>query len=199
MSLKSPFALAAAMAFLVLACLTVNVYFYPSEEVDQTAKQIIEEIRGPVPPQAGEEGKEGGGSGGGEEGSQGRYLTGIAYAAEKETTVSSPGIDALKAKIKGRFEALKPFFDAGAIGETNEGLVAIRDAAAVQMKDRARLNRIVDEENADRKALYKEVAQELGVEAKDLPRVVRSFAEQWQEFAQPGWWTQDAAGNWKKR
>ena len=55
------------------------------------------------------------------------------------------------------------------------------------MKDRATLNRIVNEENEDRKALYKEVAKELGVEDKDLPKVRRSFAEKWQAFAGAGW------------
>ena len=67
------------------------------------------------------------------------------------------------------------------------------------MKDRATLNRIVNEENADRKALYQEVAKELGVETKDLPKVRQSFARKWQAFAGAGWWVQDAAGNWSKR
>ena len=45
------FAAAALTVSIVAACLTVNVYFYPSEEVDKTAKKIIEDIRsgGPMP------------------------------------------------------------------------------------------------------------------------------------------------------
>ena len=77
--------------------------------------------------------------------------------------------------------------------------MAIRDASVLPMKDRANVNRIVNEENADRKVLYELVAKELGVEAKDLPKVQRSFAEKWQEFAGAGWWVQDTAGNWSKR
>ncbi len=38
-----------------------------------------------------------------------------------------------------------------------------------------------------------------GVEAKDLPKVRRSFAQKWQAFASAGWWIQDVAGNWNKR
>jgi len=192
---RNPLVVATVVTVAVAACLTVNVYFYPSEEVDQTAKRIIEDIRGTATPENNpeeapkKEGPE----------SQGWHLTGIAHAAGKETTVSSPAIDALKGKIKQRFDALKPFFNAGAIGEGNDGLVAIRDASVLPMKDRANLNRIVNQENGDRQALYELVAKELGVEAKDLPKVRRSFADQWQEFARKGWWVQDAAGSWSKR
>ncbi len=195
MSPRNPYLFAAVVTVVLAACLTVNVYFYPSEEVDQTAQQIIEDIRGTILPEndlekpPGEEGA----------GSQGWNLTGIAHAAGKETTVSSPAIDAIKKRISQRFDALKPYFKAGAIGEGNDGLVAIRDASVLPMKDRANVNRIVNEENTDRKVLYELVAKELGVEAKDLPKVRRSFAEKWQEFAGAGWWVQYAAGRWSKR
>jgi uncharacterized protein YdbL (DUF1318 family) len=198
MATKNPFAMAAAVMFALAACLTVNVYFYPSEEVDQAAQEIIEDIRGSAMPGNDAEGSEDLEEAG-DGGSTLWRLTGIAYAAGRETKVSSPAIDALEEKIRKRFDELKPFFEAGAIGETNDGLVEIRDASVLPMKDRARLNRIVKEENADRKALYEEVAKELGVEAKDMPKLRRSFAEKWQEFTQPGWWVQDVAGNWRKR
>ena len=195
MSPRNPYLFAAVVTVALVACLTVNVYFYPSEEVDQTARKIIEDIRGTVMPENDleETPKEEGA------GSQGWHLTGVAHAADKETTVSSPAIDSIKEKIKQRFDDLKPYFNAGAIGEANDGLVAIRDASVLPMKDRANLNRIVNEENADRKALYEEVAKELGVEDKDLPKVRRSFADKWQAFAGTGWWVQDVAGNWSKR
>ena len=198
MSTRSLFALGAIATIAIVACLTVNVYFYPSEEVDQTAKQIIEDIRGAALPENEQEetirekGEE-------ETDLDWWRLTAVAYAAGKETTVSSPAIDSLKQKIKDRFNDLKPYFAAGAVGEAKDGLVEIRDASVLPMKDRAKLNRIVNEENTDRRALYKEVAKELDVEAKDLPKVQKSFADQWQEFARPGWWIQDEAGNWNKR
>jgi uncharacterized protein YdbL (DUF1318 family) len=198
MSTRSLLVFAAIATIVIVACLTVNVYFYPSEEVDQTAKQIIEDIRGGALPENEQEEteKEEGAS---ETELEWWHLTAVAYAAGEETKVSNPAILSLKQKIKERFNDLKPYFKAGAIGEGNDGLVAIRDASVLPMKDRATLNRIVKEENKDRKALYKEVAKELGVEGKDLPKVQKSFAEKWQEFARSGWWIQDEAGNWNKR
>ncbi len=195
---RNPYVFAVAVTIVLAACLTVNVYFYPSEEVDQTARQIIEDIRGAAMPENDPENLEGAEDAGEVESKRWR-MTGVAHAADRETTVSSPAIDSIKERIKQRFDDLKPLFDAGAIGEANDGLLVIRDASVLPMKDRANLNRIVKEENADRKALYQEVAKELGVEDKDMPKVRRSFATKWQAFAGSGWWIQDVAGNWSKR
>ena len=49
---RNPYVFAAAVTVTLVACLTVNVYFYPSEEVDQTARQIIEDIRGAALPES---------------------------------------------------------------------------------------------------------------------------------------------------
>lgn len=198
MPTRSVLVFAAIAVSVIVACLTVNVYFYPSEEVDQTAKQIIEDIRGAALPEN-EEGNAEEKKGGEESELEWWRLTAVAYAAGKETTVSSPAIDSLKKRLKERFNEMKPYFDSGAIGEGSDGLVAIRDASVLPMKDRATLNRIVNEENTDRRALYKEVAKELGVEDKDLPKVHKSFADQWRGSARPGWFVQDDAGNWAKR
>jgi len=187
---------AGLLAFSLAACLTVNVYFYPSKEVDETAKLIIEDIRGMTVPPAEEatpqeENKEDKSSGGWD-------WTATAWAAEPETTVSSPGILAIKAKLKVRSPSLIPFFRSGAMGEGNNGLVVLRDVSAVSMKDRARLNSLVKEENQDREALYAEIAKELGVKDKDLPKVQQSFAKEWQKTAGSGWWVQKESGEWVK-
>lgn len=198
MHTKNPIALAAVLTVALAACLTVNVYFYPSEEVDRTAKQIIEDIRG-TSVQENESGEPGAGAGKEGTKSQRGLFVGTAYAAGRETTVSTPAIDAIKARIKQRSGTLTPYFDAGAIGEGNDGLVAVRDASVLPMKDRAALIRIVRDENGDRMDLYKEVAKAIGVQDQDLPQVQASFAKQWREFARAGWWVQDEAGNWTKR
>jgi uncharacterized protein len=186
----------AAIACVILAaCLTVNVYFYPSKEVDETAKQIIEDIRGgTAPEQQGTPTEEKPA----DQTSRTWDLVSAACAAEPETTVSNPAIVSLKAKLKSRSPLLLPYFQAGALGEGNDGIVVIRDISAVSMKDRARLNSLVKEENQDRLALYGEVGKELKVKDSDLPRVQKSFAKEWQKTAGSGWWVQKDAGEWAK-
>jgi uncharacterized protein YdbL (DUF1318 family) len=195
MSTNNSLVLSAVLMALLVACLTVNVYFYPSEEVDLTAKEIIEDIRGSAIPED-EEDKEDNGYG---DASPGEWLlVEIAYAGEEETSVSNPAIESLKVTLKERSKTLGPYFSAGAIGEGNDGFVVIRNASAVSMKDRAKLNGIVKEENADRKALYKEVAEELAVKDEDLPKVQKSFANQWRQTVRKGWWFQDDLGEWNQ-
>jgi len=195
MSTRNSLVLSGVLMACLVACLTVNVYFYPAQEVDQTAKEIIEDIRSSAIPEDDQDKSE---KGSGDAGLGEWLFVGVAYAAEEETTASSPAIDSLKAKLKERSKVLAVYFDAGAIGEGNDGFVAIRDASVVSMKDRARLNGIVNEENADRRALYKEVAKALEVKDEDLPQVQKSFANQWRQTVRKGWWFQDDLGEWSK-
>ena len=195
MSTRNSTVLSTVLLASLVACLTVNVYFYPSAEVDQTAREIIEDIRGPAIP---EDEEDKGDIGQGDASPGAWRLVGVAYAGEEETAVSNPAIDSLKAKLKERSGNLGLYFDAGAIGEGNDGFVAIRDPSAVPMKDRAKLNGMVKEENADRKALYKEVAKALEVKDEDMPQVEKSFAYQWRQTVRKGWWFQDDLGEWNK-
>jgi len=181
-----------------VACLTVNVYFYPSEKVDKAATQIVEEIREKTlnVPQTGEPG-----SSENQEGSGLREWTLIkmAHAASDATTVTNAVIEAIKSKIIKRAATLFAYFDAGAIGEGNDGFVAVRNISVLPMKDRAKLNPVVKAENEDRTALYKEVARELGVKEGDIMKVQKDFAKQWQQSARAGWQIQGEDGQWSQR
>lgn len=197
MSSKSPLRAAGLLVLMLAACLTVNVYFYPSKEVDQTAKKIIEDIRGAAVEKAGE------GEGAktidkDDKSSQGWGLVESAYADSRETAVTNPTIDAIKESLKKRSPKLIPYFESGAIGEGNQGILVIKDISVLPMRDRAKLNAVVKEENDDREKLYQEVAKELGVKDKDLPQVRQSFAKEWQKFARSGWWIQLQSGDWKR-
>jgi uncharacterized protein YdbL (DUF1318 family) len=87
-----------------------------------------------------------------------------AYAQEA-TSVSTPAIRALKDSMKSRFPSLKPYFDAGNIGETNLGMLEVRDEAGLNLQAKAALRNLVKDENSDRARLYAEVAQALKIEA----------------------------------
>ena len=61
--------------------------------------------------------------------------------------------------MESRFDAsLRAGFDSGALGFTRDGLVVVRDAAKLQLKDRVAVNQAVADDNRDRKAVYREVA-----------------------------------------
>jgi uncharacterized protein YdbL (DUF1318 family) len=172
----------------VVSCVTVNIYF-PAAEVQKAADEIVEGVRGQ---QGGEQPKKNDGS----------WLLpigpSIAYA-QVDVNVTTPAIRALKESLKNRFPSLKPYYDRGALGETNQGLVEQRDVDGLNLKEKAELKRLVDEENKDRMGLYGEIikANEYGKEV--MPQVQKIFANSWRESAGAGWWVQQDDGKWTKK
>ena len=74
-----------------------------------------------------------------------------------------------------------------------------RDANAVPLADRNRARKLVSDENADRNALYREIASANGHPEWEAD-IRRTFARRWVERgAQPGWYYQDASGAWAKK
>jgi uncharacterized protein YdbL (DUF1318 family) len=113
--------------------------------------------------------------------------------------VSSSEIRAITASMQARFGQLEPFFDSGVIGLTANGLIEIRDIGVAPLPDRARVKRLVADDNSDRDALYAAIARE-----NEHPEweedIRRIFAQRWvARGAKPGWYFLDAEGNWKQR
>jgi uncharacterized protein YdbL (DUF1318 family) len=197
----SPVPLVAAL--LLSACVTINVYF-PAAEAKEAAKEFVEKIideQGAAPaaqPPAG---------GGGSAAHSRRVpafdpwmLLGVspAYAQSPDFNIKTPSILAIQKRMEDRFDGqLRPHFDSGALGFTEDGLVVVRDAAAIPLKDRVPVNTAVADENRDRKAVYREIAVANG--HPEWEGQIRSvFAKQWVDSAKGGWWYQ-RGGAWKQK
>jgi uncharacterized protein YdbL (DUF1318 family) len=180
---------------LAVACITVNIYF-PEATVKKTAEEIVDEVR----PQETKEIKVPAAASEVKALSRkvGFSLVPSAYAQE-ETTVSTPTIRALKDSLKQRFPDLKPFYDGGQIGETNKGWVEVRGESGLDLKKKAALRSLVKDENEDRRKLYAEVAKALNIDANQIGRIQKIFAETWISRSSPGWWVQKEDGAWAKK
>ena len=124
-----------------------------------------------------------------------------AYAAESQPDINirTPAIQAIEARMRGRFQStLQGLLESGAIGFTHNGDVAIRDASKIPLAQRGQATRAVAAENADRAELYKQIAAANG-HPEWAQRMRESFAKQWISRARPGWYYQDASGNWQKK
>ncbi|MCX7626985.1 MAG: YdbL family protein [Methylophilaceae bacterium] len=121
----------------------------------------------------------------------------LALAAA-DLEINTPAIGALKSSMQARHAQLAPHYASGAIGLTRDGLVALRDANAVPLKDRQAVNALVAAENGDRNALYKEIAVANGHPEWEA-EVRNTFAQRWIQKAQAGWWYQDATGGWARK
>ena len=183
------------LSLLTAACVTINVYF-PAAAVEKAADRIIEDIWGAPAPSSGMLPT-----------TERVYIAQSPFwldlfirpaNAQAEINVSTPAIDKLKKSMSARFGQLEPLFNSGALGLTADGLVSIRDANAVGLKERAQAQKLVKQENADRSALYREIAK-----ANDHPEwesdIRATFAKQWIKNARSGWWYQNSKGAWQQR
>jgi uncharacterized protein YdbL (DUF1318 family) len=184
-------------AFLVSSCVTVNIYF-PAAAVERAADQIVKETWGDPAEKARKEPP------------QSRFvnpeavrvvfnLVNEAHAQEADIDVSNPAIRALKDSIKKRSDSIKPFMDRGNVGITRDGLLTIRGTDGLNLKERAEAQQLVEAENRDREALYLEIAKANNIARESVPKIKAIFARSWIEQARPGWWIQDAQGNWLKK
>jgi len=206
---KRSLALLAPIA--VVSCVTVNIYF-PAAAVEKAADQIILDVwhqqggaaeatkAATTPPAAKNSGAKN------EHSALDprrivvtalSAISGEAHAQNVDFNASSPQIEQIKARMASRFGELRPFLDSGAVGLTGDGLVAVHDANAASMAERARMNQLVNAENKDRKALYQAIA-----DANNQPgwagQIQKTFAERWISQAQSGWWYQ-SGGSWKQK
>ena len=192
------------------ACVTINVYF-PAAAAEKAADQVIAAITGAAGtgarPQAAPATPPTGQTRYREPGvlvaAVGHVLYAIIPAAQAQEAanidISSPEIRAIQSSMTARFSQLRKFFDSGALGLTQDGLVQIRDASALSLPDRGLLNRLVAEDNKDRESLYTEIAKANG-HPEWAAELRKTFARRWVERgAQAGWYYQNASGAWAQK
>jgi uncharacterized protein YdbL (DUF1318 family) len=181
---------------LIMACITVNIYF-PAGAIQEAADQIVDEVR------PGQQEKKGS--------SLDRIrlqwiarlapilAPGIAFA-QIDIDISTPSIRALRSSLAERFKSLEGFYRGRALGENNRGYVEIRDESGLNLKEKANLRRLVDAENRDRKALYKEILEANKLDVQFLDEVERLFANSWRgKKVVPGTWIQKDDGAWVRK
>jgi uncharacterized protein YdbL (DUF1318 family) len=198
---KLNFALILSTILVVGACVTINVYF-PAAAAEKAAEKFVGDVLG-------EPEKDGflfnpavapgqrvlllAANG------LMDFLIPSAQAQQAEIDINTPQINAIKARMAQRQrDNLNAFFDAGAIGFSNNGLVTIRDRAAVPLSDRRNLESIVADENRDRAAVYREIAVANGHPEWESD-IQQTFARQWVSNARKGWYYQDDSGTWRQK
>lgn len=183
-----------AISFL-FSCVTIHIYF-PAEEVRSAADRFVHEVWGernarpadepsvtePVPGP----------------GARLRFGGASTAWAAQNIDVSTPEIRAIKEAMQRRHESLQPLLESGRIGIDAAGLLAVRDLAGLDLRSRSQAQRLVEEENADRLRLYREIAR-----ANDFPdragEVQSIFADSWRDQAPSGWYLQDRSGAWRRK
>ena len=125
------------------------------------------------------------------------FTANFSQAAEPNLDVNSPAINAIKNSMTARHSQLLPHYISGAVGLTKDGMIAVRDATAVPLRDRGGINSLVSAENTDRGKLYQEIAAGNGHPEWEGD-VRQTFAGRWIDKAQAGWHYQ-SGGAWVKK
>ncbi len=191
-------------ALVLSACVTINVYF-PAAEAQEAAKEFVDKVIGedgkPVEakPQEAPPEQPPAESGDGDGFSLLSFFIADAHAQTPDITLKTPAIQAIQSRMAQRFQrSLQAHFDSGALGFGRDGLIVVRDAAKLGLKDRVSVNQLVAEDNKDRKAVYREIA--VANKHPEWEQQIReTFAKQWVASARSGWWYQDAGGAWKQK
>ncbi len=125
------------------------------------------------------------------------WSSGGVFAGDANLDIDAPSIVATKQQMQSRHEKLAPLYESGAVGITQDGLIAVRDAASLPLSQRASVNALVSAENQDRKALYRDIASANG-HPEWSSKIQKTFAARWLDKAQSGWWVQ-TDGAWVKK
>jgi uncharacterized protein YdbL (DUF1318 family) len=189
---------------LIGACVPINVYF-PAAAAEKAADQIIDAVTGaaggarPTAPPLSQTQPQRPHFVVAANGQALYAIIPAAQAQEANHDISSPEIRAITASMQGRFGQLQKFFDSGALGMTQTGLIEVRDASGVSLPDRGLLNRLVSEDNRDRETLYTEIAKANG-HPEWAADIRKTFARRWVERgARAGWYYQNAGGAWVQK
>lgn len=221
-----PFAGLALALVAALACVTINVYF-PEAAVKDLSERIEDAVAreaqtpgaetpgaqepGAQPPEAEPPAGEEGGAAQGDPGQPGRlswvgvllaalgpapaYAQGDVAAPE----ISNPAIRRIVESRAARVDELNRFKAMGVIGESKEALVEIRQLDALPLPQRAAVQKLVREENADRQRMFKEIAAATGTDLSQLPQIQATYAETLRQKARPGDWIQLPDGSWRQK
>ncbi|MGZ4954665.1 MAG: YdbL family protein [Methylobacter sp.] len=187
-------------AILLTACVTINIYF-PAAAAEKAADEIIKDIQKNTPQQSEPKPKA----------SLPDWQVSMyqlidaainvvvppAQADEANLAIDSAEIRQVRSAMEARFANLQPLYAAGFVGIQADGLLAVRDAGSVPLKDRNQVNKLVASENADRQSLYQAIANANG-HPEWAAQIKSTFAARWVSNAQPGWWYQ-SSGSWKQK
>jgi hypothetical protein len=126
------------------------------------------------------------------------FLFSALALAQGNLEINTPAIAQVKSAMAARHAQLAPHYASGALGLASDGTVQLRDANAIPLASRGAIQSAVAAENADRAALYREIAKANGNPGWEAD-IRATFAQRWIDKAQPGWWVQNPQGAWVKK
>lgn len=187
------------VCFLLAACVTINIYF-PAAAAEKAADEIIKSIQ--TPSQSQRDGVIAPVAVSVHSGAMPWWETVLEWLvpsahANADLNIDSPEIRQLRHSMQARFPSLLPYYQQGYIGINAQGLLSVVDPGKVPLAERQTINRLLNDENADRERLYRAIAQANG-RPDWYDDIKATFAQRWVSHAQPGWFYQQGS-SWQRK
>ena len=119
-----------------------------------------------------------------------RVLFLVMAAGIGAAVVRAEDLGAVKARMEQRISTIDGLKARGAVGESNRGYLEARGAVTADEQ------KMISDENADRRTVYIGLAQQTG---SDPETVGRRRAHQIGLGSKRGVWVQDPSGEWKQK
>lgn len=200
------------ISFTVISCVTINIYF-PAAAAEKAAEQIVDDVLKSVDPDVNQKGntdkinndsinKQ----------SQLKaspfpskallvivnFIIPAAEAGQADISINSPKIRSIRKSMEKRQPKLRPFYSSGAVGFTNNGLIASVSNAGLSMKQKSTVKKLINSENRDRLSLYAEIANANG-HPEWQSDIQKTFSKTWINKISSGWMYQSKSGQWTRK
>ncbi len=122
-----------------------------------------------------------------------------AEAAGPNFQVDSPKALSIRDNLAKRLEEVLAQKRAGIIGESNDGFLVLKSPEKLKKLFQRKVEKLVADENTDRRALYDEVLVVNSAAKNRLKDIQMSFARSFQAESPSGTWIQAEDGSWTQK
>ena len=190
------------IALTLISCVTINIYF-PAAAAEKAAEKIVDDVLKNTPSGEMKETDT--------DNSQSNlnmpqsvvlamtnFLIPIAEASQANISIDSPAIRAIRNSMEKRQAKLRPYYQSGTVGFSNNGLIASVSNSGLTLKQKSTVKKLINAENNDRLKLYSEIAKANGHPEwkKDIQN---TFSKTWIKKISSGWMYQIASGKWQRK
>lgn len=113
--------------------------------------------------------------------------------------ITNPAIRQIITSRGARAPEIDRYKTQGVLGENKDALLEARDLSSLPLPQRAAVQKLIREENADRERMFKEIAAATGADLSTLPQIQATYAETLRQRARSGEWIQGADGQWRQK
>ena len=124
-----------------------------------------------------------------------------AFAAESGFVfkVDSPASLKIRDRLAARLDEVIGEKKAGVLGESSDGWLVLKSPEKLKPLLLKKIDKLVSDDNADRKELYGDVLKFNKVPSNRLIDIQKSFARSFQAESPSGTWIQDETGIWTQK